>query len=276
MRCITKPANFRIGRDLQSVMTEDVIWDALARALAGEYDILARLGFGRGDAPVYLARELVTDNLVALRLPPISSGNDAQEYGLEVVRQIDQTLPEVETRCSHCGRTLHQWARFCTKCGRDISGIAPSTSGKTRDQLRALARAASAGKYEVLGEMTRAEGGGLVYFARDYATGRIVGLQLEPGPFSSLMITPTQFAALDATVRLEQPRRSSVAKPPTRISITKELPLPSITPALARVPGIGPFIEGQRKLGRLGLLLAGVALVLLAVLVVVLFRGVTG
>jgi hypothetical protein len=257
-------------------MTEDVIWDALARALAGEYDILARLGFGRGDAPVYLARELVTDNLVALRLPPISSGNDAQEYGLEVVRQIDQTLPEVETRCSHCGRTLHQWARFCTKCGRDISGIAPSTSGKTRDQLRGLARAAAAGKYEVLGEMTRAEGGGLVYFARDYATGRIVGLQLEPGPDSSLVITPTQFAALDATVRLEQPRRSSVTSPPKRISITKELP--NLVPPLARVPGLGPFIggDGQRNLGRLGLILAGVALVVLVALVVMLYRGTRG
>ena len=40
-------------------MAEDVIWDALARALVGEYEILTRLGFGRGDAPVYLARELV-------------------------------------------------------------------------------------------------------------------------------------------------------------------------------------------------------------------------
>src|SRR6185503_14304839 len=119
-------------------------WEALSRALSCEYEILARLGLGSGGAPVYLARELLTDNLIALRLPPLVSGNESQEYGLEVVRQLDASLPEIETRCSHCGATLRQWARFCSKCGRDISGLAPSSSGQTRDQLRALAREAAA------------------------------------------------------------------------------------------------------------------------------------
>ena len=156
-------------------MAEDVIWDALSRALVGEYDILTRLGFGRGDAPVYLARELATDTLVGLRLPPLTFGNDSQEYGLEVVRQLDSSLPDIETRCSHCGATLRQWSRFCSRCGRDISGIAPSATGQTRETLRALARDAAAEKYDVFGEMSRAEGGGLVYFARELATGKVVG-----------------------------------------------------------------------------------------------------
>jgi hypothetical protein len=83
-------------------MSDDAVWDALARALTGEYEIVARLGIGTSGAPVYLARELVTDNLVAIRLPPLVSGNESQEYGLEVVRQIDGSLPEIDGRCPHC------------------------------------------------------------------------------------------------------------------------------------------------------------------------------
>ena len=39
------------------------------------------------------------------------------------------------------------------------------------------------------------EGGGLVYFARELATGRVLGLQLEPGPEATVLMTATQFAA---------------------------------------------------------------------------------
>lgn len=246
------------------MMTEDVIWDALARALAGEYDILARLGFGRGDAPVYLARELVTGTLVVLRLPPISAGNDAQEYGLEVVRQIDYTLPAVETRCSHCGRTLHQWARFCTKCGQDISGLAPSTEGRTRDQLLRLAREAAAGRYEVLGEMTRAEGGGLVYFARELDSGRVVGFQLEPDPRAMVMITPTHLDAIEEPVRVEQPRKTTVprtTKTTKRISVAKR--------------GAVAAAGGTHRL-RSVVLQATAAFVVLAVIVMTTCRGARG
>ena len=201
---------------------EDAVWEALTRALSGEYKILARLGLGSGGAPVYLARELVTDNLVALRLPPLVSGNEAQEYGLEVVRQLDASLPEIETRCSHCGVTLRQWSRFCTNCGRDISGMAPGADGQTRDQLGALAREAAAGTYEILGEMTRAEGGGLVYFAREIATGRVLGLQLEAGPESTLVMTATQFAASDPSIQIPETRLPAVGEPlPRRVSVPK-------------------------------------------------------
>src|SRR6185369_12734355 len=107
---------------------------------------------------------------------------------------------EIETRCSHCGATLRQWARFCSHCGRDISGLDPSTTGKTRDQLRKLARDTGRGRYDVLGEMTRAEGGGLVYFGRDLRTQQIVGLQLEAGPEATVMMTATQFAPPDPSI----------------------------------------------------------------------------
>ena len=219
-------------------MAEDVIWEALSRALVGEYDILTRLGFGRGDAPVYLARELVTDTLVGLRLPPLSFGSDSQEYGLEVVRQLDSSLPDIETRCSHCGATLRQWSRFCSKCGRDISGIAPSATGaQTRETLRALASQAAADKYDVIGEMSRAEGGGLVYFARELSTGKVVGLQIEPGPEATVTMTETQFEALGDTLKIEQPRRPSTTDTGRRLSIPRGIehqPPPPPPPALTR------------------------------------------
>jgi hypothetical protein len=211
-------------------VTEDAVWDALARALAGEYEIVARLGWGSGGAPVYLARELLTDNLVALRLPPLVSGNEAQEYGLEVVRQIDATLPDIETRCSHCGTTLRQWSRFCSNCGRDISGISPASSGQTREQLRKLAQQAAAGQFDILGEMTRVEGGGLVYFGREIGSGRVVGLQIEPGPEATVMMTATEFAAPDPSFELAETRPASGHPGMRRVSVPKEPTLPGAEP----------------------------------------------
>jgi hypothetical protein len=190
-------------------MQEDAVWDALARALTGEYEIVAGLGLGSGGAPVYLARELVTDSLVALRLPPLASGSDEREFGLEVVRQIDASLPDIETRCTRCGTVLRRWTRFCTRCKRDISGIAPDAQGQSRDQLRRMARETATGKYDIIGDMPRTEGGGLVYFARDLATGQIVGLQLEAGPEAGLVMTTTSFAAPDPRFQIPTARKAS-------------------------------------------------------------------
>jgi hypothetical protein len=253
-------------------MQEDAVWDALARALTGEYEIVARLGLGSGGAPVYLARELITDTLVALRLPPLVSDSEAREFGLEVVRQIDASLPEIETRCSHCGAVLRQWSRFCSRCGRDISGIAPATvtgAGQTREQLRRLARDAAAGKYDIIGEMTRAEGGGMVYFGRDLANGQVVGLQLESGPEATLMMTATSFAPPDATIQLpnarkpsgdQVARRDSAEVTGRRVSVPRERV--RLTPAQSR--------EASRRWDgvRLGLVSAAIlAAILLALLV---------
>lgn len=251
-------------------ITEDAVWEALARALTGEYEILARLGIGSAGAPVYLARELVTDNLVALRLPPLVSGNEAQEYGLEIVRQLDASLPEIETRCSHCGATLRQWARFCTRCGRDISGFEPSVGGQSRDQLRALARETAAGKYEVLGEMTRAEGGGLVYFGRELATGQVVGLQLEPGPEATVLMTATQFAESDPSVEIAHARRASNEQLAKRVSVPRD----RISGKFARseketrgAAGATP-LAARKPSTRRGRQLAVIAVILLLIIVV--------
>jgi hypothetical protein len=249
--------------DIMETMADDVIWEALSRALAGKYDILTRLGFGRGDAPIYLARELATDTLVGLRMPPLTFGDDAQEFGLEVVRQLDSSLPDIETRCSHCGATLRQWSRFCSRCGRDVSGIAPSATGQTRETLRALARDVAADKYDVLGEMSRAEGGGLVYFGRELATGKIVGLQLEPGPEAGVTMTETQFEALGETLKIERPRETSPADTARRQSIPRgvEHQPPAPTP-----PAPAPAMKREVRMGIVALLVIATGILLYQVL----------
>ena len=202
-------------------MQEDAVWSALSRALAGEYDIVARLGMASGDAPVYLARERMTDSLVALRLPPLESDGESREFGLEVVRQIDKSLPAIETRCSNCSAVLRHWSRFCAQCGRDVSGLAPAPGGQTRETLRRLARDTAADQYDILGDMSRAEGGGMVYFGRDRATGHVVGLQLESGPESTAVITTTQFAPLDPTIQLSESRQPSAGQMAHRVSVPR-------------------------------------------------------
>jgi hypothetical protein len=241
-------------------MHEDAVWNALSRALAGEYDIVARLGMASGGAPVYLARERMTDSLVALRLPPLESGGESREFGLEVVRQIDGSLPAIETRCSSCSAVLRQWSRYCAQCGRDVSGLAPSPGGETRETLRRLARDTASDKYDVLGEMSRAEGGGMVYFGRDRATGHVVGLQLESGPESSPVITTTHFAPLDPTIQLSESRQPSAGQM-RRVSVPK-------APARQNGAPVSRFVgTAQRGPERMQRIVFWVAFVALGVLV---------
>lgn len=212
-------------------MTEDAVWEALARALSGEYDIVGRIGIGRTGAPVYLARELVTGNLVALRLPPLVAGSEARESGLEIVRQIDASLPGIVANCAHCGAKVRQWARFCTRCGRDISGLEPSTDGQSREQLHTLAQQLAAGKFEILGDMSRADGGGLVFFGRQLTTGDIVALQLELGPDAVITMTTTQFAAPDPTIHIPEARHASSQQAARRVSVASDAePVPAVPP----------------------------------------------
>jgi len=239
-------------------MQEDAVWNALSRALAGEYDIVARLGMASGGAPVYLARERMTDSLVALRLPPLESDGESREFGLEVVRQIDKSLPAIETRCSNCSAVLRQWSRFCVQCGRDVSGLAPAPGGQTRETLRRLARDTAADKYDILGDMARAEGGGMVYFGRDRATGHVVGLQLESGPESSPVITTTQFAPLDPTIQLSESRQPSTGQMARRVSVPKT-PVEPIGSVMSR-SAADATARGPRRTRAMSIVIAAVVI----------------
>ena len=167
-------------------MSNAHLYVAVREAAAGTYDVLGELGPGPKGGVVYLAREVGGESLAVLKLEPADDGagggggGAGQQYFLDVSQELDASVPDVEMRCPRCTATLRQWARFCTQCGLDVSGEAPASGEQaSRAALRERVREATAGKYEFLGEISRAEGGGLVYFARDLSDGKIVALRLQ-------------------------------------------------------------------------------------------------
>lgn len=161
-------------------MSDPALYAAVREAAAEVFDVFGELGIGAAGSVVYLAREVQSGSLVVLKLEPAPLGPDGPQYYLDVARELDASIPDVELRCPRCRGTLRQWARFCTHCGLDVSGEAPASGEQeSRAALREKVRAATAGQYEFLGDIPRAEGGGLVYFARDLRDGKIVALRLQ-------------------------------------------------------------------------------------------------
>ena len=146
---------------------------AVREAAEGEFEVLGEIG--RGDRGiVYLARDMSTDRLVALKL---EAGDSADEFSLDVVKQLDRSLLTMESSCPRCNTAAQaDWRRYCPQCGFDLSGYSSELQSPA-DLLNAV-REAAPDQLEILGEMDRAEGGGRVYFARDRNTGGIVALRL--------------------------------------------------------------------------------------------------
>jgi len=161
-------------------MSNPGLYVAVREAAAGTFDVLGEIGASPNGGVVYLAREIAGQALVVLKLEPGDDGAGGSQYFLDVGRELDASVPDIELRCPRCRGKLRQWARFCTQCGLDVSGEAPSSGEHaSRAALRDKVRAATEGQYEFLGDIPRSEGGGLVYFARDLADGKIVALRLQ-------------------------------------------------------------------------------------------------
>lgn len=154
----------------------DPFMQAVREAAAGDFDVLGEIGRGNDGTIVYLARDVQSKRLVALKLQRDPSLAD--EFSLEMIKHLEGTMPGLESRCSSCGKSLTGWARFCTFCGADLSGAPTAPDAAERQSLLSAVKEAVAGEYEVLGEMDRREGGGAVYFARDLKLGKIVALRL--------------------------------------------------------------------------------------------------
>ena len=74
----------------------------------------------------------------ALRLPPPARFGHRQRAN-SASRSFGKSTaacPTSRPGARSCGGVLRQWSRFCSRCGRDISGIAPSPTGQSRESLR--------------------------------------------------------------------------------------------------------------------------------------------
>ncbi len=150
---------------------DDDLLRAVKEASAAEYETLGEMGRGERGSVVYLARERASQRLVALKLRP-----DGGEYELSVVRELDETVPAMGNKCPACKADLVGWGRFCSHCGKYLSGTRSGEASK--EELLKAVQGAAQGEYEVLGEMERSEGGGVVYFARELESSRLVALRL--------------------------------------------------------------------------------------------------
>jgi hypothetical protein len=185
--------------------TRDELLDAVRQTADSEYEVFGEIGRNEAGAIAYLARDRHDKKLVALRLTRGAS----DEYLLEVAKHLDATVPTSGTGCPRCGAPLRSWGRFCTKCGLDLwTGPTVGGAGSTTEMLEGV-KQATAGKFEVLGQMTRAEGGGTVYFARDIATGKIEALRLrqEQGQEFSIGLTSVLRRAIESPDQDPRKRR---------------------------------------------------------------------
>jgi hypothetical protein len=167
----------------------DRFLDSVRKAAAGEFEILGELGRRADGGIAYLARDLVEPRLVALRLERTPGG--PHNYVLDVLKELDATLPTTGDGCPRCSAPLRGWGRFCPSCGLDLSGGSGSRGGLPGRELLQAAREAAGAQYQILGEMKRAEGGGRVYFARERGKQTIVGLRLKEGPSRSYSVDRT-------------------------------------------------------------------------------------
>ena len=180
-------------------MTRDELFRTLKRAVAGSFEVLAELGRGQGGRNAYVAREVDGGGLVVLELNLEDTDPDGTpNYGLFIRRELDASIPALSLQCDQCGASIGGWARYCPNCDRDLSGAAHTTGGRTAAELLESGQLAGHDRYEFLGEMSRAEGGGAVYFARERASGRLVALRVEKegsGSDAGYKLTTTQTMA---------------------------------------------------------------------------------
>ncbi|MGN6392893.1 MAG: serine/threonine-protein kinase, partial [Gemmatimonadales bacterium] len=147
----------------------------VGRLAAGRFDVLGPLGRDSQEIYAFLARPSHGgDRLVVLKAVATDPFLPAE---LEVVEQLDQSVPPPAGSCAVCQTPFKSWARSCPDCGTGLGG-APLDSRDALKRLRSAVRTAASG-FEVLGDMQRADGGGVVFFARELPAGQIVALKLD-------------------------------------------------------------------------------------------------
>jgi hypothetical protein len=198
------------------VLDQQELLEALRAEQAERLEVFGYLGRRDDTHCAFLARERATDRLVVVNMRAAAGADGDLTIEATTQTTLDASVPDAGALCSGCRTQLRPWARFCHHCGTDVSGLAASSGLRhNRDALLAAVRdrAAEEGKYEILGDMTRSEGGGLVYFARERETDRLVAFRLDR--------QPDEGYAMQMTRVIKPPRPTARPTPRTgRISIS--------------------------------------------------------
>lgn len=236
-----------------------------AEASRRGFEILGELGHTTARQPVYLAREKQGTALIALRVEYTSPDS----FTFSVLRKLDTSVPAAGVTCPYCRAPLPGWGRYCGQCGANIATAKKGMrfSGAAITMLNAI-RSATAGEYEVLGEMLWEDGRGAVYFAREMKTGRLTALRLQRQEDSAPEAedyTLGQTRVLAPLAKsLGAPRNRDAGKPP-RISVV------SPQPPLSEPSGEPPAPTRDAKKISL-FVIAGIAVLIVALLTLVLLR----
>ena len=152
----------------------DELLNLIREQTRGLYDPICRIGED-AHCVAYLGRDLESQDLVVLRLE--DGGGDAEEMTLTVGHVLDGTIPPDGTHCPACPHEGYGWGIPCPKCGHTVVHAGISSELTTEDLLEAITEAAG-DQYMVLGAL-ETEPEGTVFFAREKATTRVVGLGLH-------------------------------------------------------------------------------------------------
>lgn len=225
------------------------------RALAGsEFDVLGPLGRdaqAQGEY-AFLARDVSRNRLVVLKRQRSSPLEAADPGTLQVISQLDSSVPPPAGSCPVCQAPFSNWEPLCPECGANVAGNLSAAPGTSPEKALAAIRQAAEG-YEVFGTMCRAVGGAVVYFARELKGGHLVALRLEDDSASGgpgYTITATRMMRpklLYGTVGGEPFREPGV--PPSGPGMWTPVPSPSLVMPLAGIFGgssLQPSLAGGK------------------------------
>ena len=154
---------------------------AAAREAAGtRYKLLGELGRSEKYGVALLARDRELDALVVVNLArevgPIVGKTG---YTSTILPELSDGVPCSDVECPVCGVELANWARLCANCWSDVSGLPASADPQCSPaELLAEARRVARGAFTIVGHLTRADGGGAVYFGRAVSSGRVSAFRL--------------------------------------------------------------------------------------------------
>ncbi|HEX5576512.1 MAG TPA: hypothetical protein VFX42_11600, partial [Gemmatimonadales bacterium] len=152
---------------------------SVVRALAGRrFEVLGPLGKDGPGEYAFLAREASGNRLVVLKLHRTTPPQLGDPGTLQVITQLDSSVPPPAGSCPACQAPFSNWEPLCPECGANVAGSLKPAAGASPESALAAVRQAAEG-YEVFGTMTRAVGGAPVYFARSLSGGHLVALRLE-------------------------------------------------------------------------------------------------